>query len=130
MTPEPPPLLGAQLPQPPESASFREAGPWSSANVLQETKFKNVAVAGLHSSEDEPDRPGPRVAACGKLGAESKGGGERCRRHSLLKGVAGSRGRVDTSLPGSVFLPSIINHRDQAGRIGVLAIVQRAGPNT
>lgn len=56
VTPEPPPRLGAQLPQPPESASFREAGPWSSANVLQETKFKNVAVAGLHSSEDEPDR--------------------------------------------------------------------------
>lgn len=98
--------------------------------MLQETKFKNVEVAGLHSSEDEPDRPGPRVAACGKLGPQSKGGGERCSRHSLLKGVVGSRDRVDTSVPRSVFLPSIINHRDQTGRIGVLAIVQRAGPNT
>ena len=47
-----------------------------------------------------------------------------------LKGVAGSSDRLDTSLPGSVFLSSIINHRNQADRIGVLAIVQRAGPNT
>lgn len=38
--------------------------------------------------------------------------------------------RLDTSLPGSVFLLSIINHRNQSGRIGVLAVVQRAGPNT
>ena len=41
--------------------------------MLQETKFKNVEVAGLHSSEDEPDRPGPSVAACGKLGKKALG---------------------------------------------------------
>ncbi|KAI4548081.1 hypothetical protein MJG53_020299, partial [Ovis ammon polii x Ovis aries] len=39
-----------------------------------------------------------------------------------LKGVAGSSDRLDTSLPGSVFLSSIINHRNQADRTGVLAI--------
>lgn len=38
--------------------------------------------------------------------------------------------RLDPSLRGSVFLLSIINRRNQSGRIGVLAIVQTAGPNT
>lgn len=36
--------------------------------------------------------------------------------------------RLDTSLRKSVFLLSIINHRNQFGRTGVLAVVQRAGP--
>lgn len=31
--------------------------------------------------------------------------------------------RLDTSLRKSIFLLSIINHRNQSGRIGVLAIV-------
>lgn len=38
--------------------------------------------------------------------------------------------RLDTSLRGSVFLLSIINHQNQSGTTGVLAIVQTAGPNT
>jgi hypothetical protein len=37
---------------------------------------------------------------------------------------------LDTSLRKSVFLLSIINHRNQFGKIGVLAIVLRAGRNT
>ncbi|XP_008838443.2 serine palmitoyltransferase small subunit B isoform X1 [Nannospalax galili] len=59
------------------------------------------------------------------LKARGEGSGAAC----ILFGKESLRAlRLDTSLRNSVFFLSIINHRNEFGRIGVLAIVQRAGP--
>lgn len=100
------------------------------AGQLQKPECKRGEVAGLHSSADETHLSGLRVAAAsGKLGPGSKGEGSGAAGILFCKESLGAV-RLDTSWRRCVFLLSIINHRNQSGRIGVLAIVPRAGPRT